>query len=103
MGYAEFGGGGSVKWEIEYDNKHGSSVDKDPPANKLKGRGTDKDPDAAVGRKLYVQCTEAKVVSTTNGTVIVEITLSSKSRQVYVAWGSHVSPELEALSADTTT
>jgi hypothetical protein len=103
VGYAEFGGTGSLKWEVEYDNKHGSSVDKDPPGNKLKGRGVDRDPDADVGTKAYVVCTEAKVVYNSGGRVTVEVTLEKKERQVEIKWGSDVTPDLEALSADTTT
>ena len=95
MGYAEFGGTGSVKWEVEYRKTKGSSVHKNLlQITKLRGNGVDKGERTNIGDKLRVVCTEARVVGEREGTVIVEITLADKRNQVRLDWGEHLSTEV---------
>ena len=92
MGYAEFGGTGSIRWEIGYANSNDSNLDKDdPPAAKMRGYGEDKDGGTSPGDILRIKCTDAKVLSDDgNGNVTVEVTLARKPRQVKLTWGKSV-------------
>jgi hypothetical protein len=98
MGLGEYGGGGSVKWEVSYDNKNGSNVGQDPPATKLRGHGKDENGGTAEGDKLYVICTNAVPLKLVPGTVIVEVTLAKKKDQVTLRWGGDITQDLQELS-----
>jgi hypothetical protein len=84
MGSGNFGGGGSVSWEvINSDGEPGGGGDKD------KCKGKDKGASTSPGDKLYVTCTDAQVLQSGPGSVVVEITLvKNKDKQVVLKWGA---------------
>lgn len=99
MGYAEFGGTGSVKWRVEYDDQNGSTAIKETNSAKLRGRGRDKNggttpgTDDRPGDILTVVCTDATVVSMGSGSVTLHVQLKHKRDQVKLTWGNtHTTP-----------
>ena len=77
MGSGEFGGGGSVRWQVRYDTHEDNPGGQGKP---LRGNGKDKGSLTEMGDKLLVTCTNARVLQTGPGTVIVEVTLANNQR-----------------------
>jgi hypothetical protein len=100
VGYAEFGGTGSVEWEVGYKKGNGSSVGHDEPHGQLRGQGTDKDSEAGEDEILTVVCTEAEVKEVVNGKVTIHVRLAKKKKQVTLSWGTspHLSPETLSMT-----
>ena len=73
MGYGEFGGGGSVKWEISHTD--GESFSGNPHG----GNGKDKHPNNETG--IFT------VIVTEQGKPPVQTTVSVKKGKVRVVWG----------------
>jgi hypothetical protein len=92
VGYAEFGGTGSVRWEVQYRKTKGSTLHKNllPFHKLLSAHGVDAGARTSRGDKLYVICTDARVVGTGEGTVTVEVSLADKKDQVALRWGTDV-------------
>jgi hypothetical protein len=108
VGYAEFGGTGSVRWEVEYRKTKGSSIHKKLfKITELRVSGVDNGERTKIGDRLRVVCTEAKIIDGgRDGTVIVEITLADKPNQVRLDWGEHLSADVPGTPTrppDTTT
>jgi hypothetical protein len=103
MGYGEAGGGGSVQWQVLYDDATAAT----PPANNPTGKprrgfGKDNGAGTSAGDKLYVVCTEAQVLQQLPaGVVVVEVTLmKKKDNQVVLLWGNDVPDELRDRSVE---
>jgi hypothetical protein len=90
MGSGEFGGGGSVRWQVRYETHE---ENPNGPGKPLRGHGKDKGPLTEVGKKLIVTCQNARVLQAPGsglGTVIVEVTLADAQEQVVLKWGDEV-------------
>ncbi|HKE87767.1 MAG TPA: hypothetical protein VKB50_28630 [Vicinamibacterales bacterium] len=85
MGSGEFGGGGSVRWQVRYD-AHEDVPDPGGP-HKNQGKGKDNDPETSYGKKMRVVCKKGTVTQDKDGKVIVEVTLENDRKQVVVTWG----------------
>jgi len=92
MGSGEFGGGGSVVWEVHYDENENTN----PTHGNAKGHGKDKDPETSNGKKMYVVCKKGTVVKNEPDEVIVEVTLEKDNKQVVVSWGKDGGTALNA-------
>jgi hypothetical protein len=87
MGSGNFGGGGSVRWQVRYDEPaEGNPGGGGKP---LRGHGRDRGSGTEPGTKLYVICSGA-VVHQASGTVVVEVTLANDADQVVLKWGNDV-------------
>ena len=86
MGSGEFGGGGSVRWQVRYENHE--DVPNDPPTggHTVRGKGKDKGAQTNSGDKMYVVC-KGQLLQNTGGVVIVEVTLANDKDQVVLTWG----------------
>lgn len=97
MGSGNFGGGGSVRWQVRYDDPHeGNPGGSGKP---LRGHGRDRGPATEYGDKLYVICSDARVLQQDPGTVVVEVTLANNADQAVLKWGNDVTQDLRDLSA----
>lgn len=89
MGYGEFGGTGSVTWQVLYDDPHDGNVPTHNPTGKQRrGRGRDKGDGTENGKIMYLRCTHARVVGAGGNTLEIEVTLANKDDQVAVWWGN---------------
>jgi hypothetical protein len=89
MGYGEFGGTGSVKWQVLYDDPHDATAPtKNPTGRKRRGHGRDDGPETEKGKILYVRCTNARLVGMTGNTFELEVTLAKNDEQVVLRWGN---------------
>jgi len=98
MGSGEFGGGGSVQWQVRYDGPHEDNGSG--PGRPLRGNGKDKGANTEVGKKMRVTCKDAILVSAGGGTVVVDVTLKIDGDQVILQWGDEY-PDSVARSATT--
>ena len=98
MGSGEFGGGGSVRWQVRYNDPH--EPNGGGSGKPLRGHGKDKGADTEVGKKMRVTCKDAILVSAGGGTVVVDVTLKFDSDQVILQWGDEY-PDSVARSATT--
>jgi hypothetical protein len=96
MGSGEFGGGGSVRWQVRYDEPH--EPNGGGPGKPLRGHGKDKGADTEVGKKMRVTCRDAILVSSGGGTFVLDVTLKIDSGQVILQWGDE-HPDSVARSA----
>src|SRR6188474_3479337 len=71
MGSGEFGGGGSVRWQVRYNDPH--EPNGGGSGKPLRGHGKDKGADTEVGKKMRVTCKDAILVSAGGGTVVVDV------------------------------
>jgi hypothetical protein len=90
MGYGEFGGGGSVRWQVLYDDPNDATQPgKNPTGRKRRGHGKDQGTDTEEGKKLFVRCTQARLIGLTGTTIELEVTLDkNKDDQVVIRWGN---------------
>jgi hypothetical protein len=99
MGSGEFGGGGSVVWQVRYEKN-----DKNPhaggPGKPVWGSGKDVDPKTEVGQKLWVFCKKARVmnIDPNPDNVVVEVTLMEDDKQVKLTWGDDITSALAELT-----
>jgi hypothetical protein len=98
MGSGEFGGGGSVRWQVRYNDPH--EPNGGGSGKPLRGHGKDKGADTEVGKKMRVTCKDAILVSAGGGTVVVDVTLKIDTDQVILQWGDE-HPDSVARSATT--
>ena|SRR6185503_18643448 len=102
MGYGEFGGTGSVKWEVRYDDTDNPAAVDDPKKRKKRdtkdGKFTDGDVSAGENSAMFVVCSDATVVEDRNGKVVLLIKLQKKDGQVKLFWGADVAHAQGALS-----
>ncbi len=101
MGYGEFGGGGSVQWQMIYDDPQepGKVPGKNPVGKKRQAFGHDDAAGTNPGDKLYVVVTDGKLLQLMPGVIVVEVTLKKdKDDQVVLRWGSDATAELKNLS-----
>ena len=85
MGSGEFGGGGSVRWQVRYDAPH--EPNGGGSGKPLRGHGKDKGTNTGIGKKLRVTCKDASIVFTASGTVVMDVTLQDDKNQVVLEWG----------------
>ena len=98
MGSGEFGGGGSVRWQVRYDGPH---EDNGGGSGKpLRGHGKDKGAGTEIGKKLRVTCKDASVVFAGSGTVVMDVVLQDDKDQVVLEWGDE-HPDSVARSTTT--
>lgn len=106
MGYGEFGGTGSVRWEVRYDDtKTPAAVDDPKKKRKLRSvtdGDTDQDVSAGIGSSLFVVCSDADIIKqdAATGEVVVLVKLQKKDGQVRLYWGVD-SVHAGALSSKT--
>ena len=99
MGYAEFGGTGSVQWQVKYRNVGESRLEADKPSTTLRASGVDRDTGTTAEKDvIYLVCTDAMVTSICDGTVKLQIRLAYKKDQITLSWGEH-----ETTARDDTT
>jgi hypothetical protein len=97
MGSGNFGGGGSVRWRVRYAGPH---EDNQAGGGKpVRGHGKDRGSKTNIGDKMYVICTDARVLKQVPGSVIVEVTLGNSDKQAVLKWGDDVTQDLKDLSA----
>jgi hypothetical protein len=85
MGSGEFGGGGSVHWQVRYNGPH--EDDESGSGKPLRGHGKDKGANTEAGKKMRVICKDATLVSSGGGTIVVDVTLEIDRDQVILQWG----------------
>jgi hypothetical protein len=85
MGSGEFGGGGSVHWQVRYNGPH--EDDESGFGKQLRGHGKDKGANTEAGKKMRVICKDATLVSSEGGTIVVDVTLKIDRNQVILQWG----------------
>src|SRR5580765_5540257 len=86
MGYGEFGGGGSLRWQMCYDNaKPGNIVA--PPFKQQKASGIDEDGEQ--GKKLIVVVNKGKIIEAGPDRVTLEVVISQKD-DVQLFWAADI-------------
>ena len=89
MGSGEFGGGGSVRWQVRYDD-HEDVPDPGGP-HQNRGKGKDKGSGTTIDvNKMYALIKNGRVVQNGPNEVIVEVTLANDKDQIVVKWGDDV-------------
>jgi hypothetical protein len=99
VGYGEFGGGGSLQWQMTHTNRKVNHVPQ-IPGKKQQGEGID--PDVSDGDDLLVVINGGTLMlSQPGGPILVRVKLTNKT-DVQLKWGTDAASMKQYLDALST-
>lgn len=96
MGYSEFGGGGSVKWEVDVDEGNVPNVNQKPGGNpkRYKVNSLDREGTNDTGRYFLVTIDNPNGIRVTGNSVTLRVPITNASSpQVRIEWALDASSQ----------